>query len=160
LGALVRRLYLGKVRSAEIGAELRAQYDRFLDLVGRPPSLVNSHHHVQVFPPIGDILVQVLEKQRPLPYVRRVLEPWRPLLRVPGARLKRALLSVVGRRNARRQQEAGFPGNDWLAGITDPPWVHDPRHLTRWLTCVPGRVVELTCHPGHLDITLLGRDAS
>src|SRR5262249_7361699 len=99
LGALVRRLYLGKVRSAEIGAELRAQYDRFLDLVGRPPSLVNSHHHVQVFPPIGDILVQVLEKQRPLPYVRRVLEPWRPLLRVPGARLKRALLSVVGRRN-------------------------------------------------------------
>ena len=52
----------------------------------------------------------------------------------------------------------GFPGNDWLAGITDPRWVRDPDFFARWLTRVPGRVVELACHPGHPDPTLLGRD--
>jgi predicted glycoside hydrolase/deacetylase ChbG (UPF0249 family) len=160
LGTLVRRLALGRVRATDIAAELRAQYRRFLDLVGKPPAAVNSHHHVQVFPPVGDVLLEVLGEQWPRPYLRRVQEPWSMLARVPGARLKRGFLSLMGRWNARRQCRAGFPGNDWLAGVTDPPCVADPHYLTRWLTRVPGRVVELTCHPGHLDTALDGRDGS
>jgi predicted glycoside hydrolase/deacetylase ChbG (UPF0249 family) len=160
LEALSRRLALRRVRAAEIEAELRAQYRRFLDLIGQPPAAVNSHHHVQVFPPVGDILLRVLGEQRPRPYVRRVREPWTMLARVPGARLKRGFLSLAGRWNARQQRRAGFPGNDWLAGVTDPPCVADPDYLTRWLARIPGRVVELTCHPGHLDTTLDGRDGS
>jgi predicted glycoside hydrolase/deacetylase ChbG (UPF0249 family) len=160
LGRLIRRLCLGRVRAVEIEAELGAQYRRFLDLVGQPPCTVNSHHHVQVFPPIGDILLRVLDGQQPRPYFRRVQEPWSMLGRIPGARLKRAFLSLMGRRLGRRQRQAGFPGNDWLAGITDPPCVNDPDYLIRWLARVPGRVVELTCHPGHLDTTLAGRDGS
>jgi predicted glycoside hydrolase/deacetylase ChbG (UPF0249 family) len=160
LGALLRRLSLGRARAAEIEAELGAQYRRFLDLVGQPPSVVNSHHHIQVFPPVGAVLLRVLADQRPRPYVRRVQEPWSMLARVPGARFKRAILSLMGRWHARRQRAAGFPGNDWLAGVTNPPCVGDPDYLTRWLSRVPGRVVELTCHPGHLDTTLDGRDGS
>jgi predicted glycoside hydrolase/deacetylase ChbG (UPF0249 family) len=160
LGQLVRRLARRQVRAAEIEAEFRAQYRRFLDLVGRPPALVNSHHHVQVFPPVGAALHRVLAEQRPLPYLRRVREAWTMLARVPGARGKRALLALLGRREARRQGRAGFPGNDWLAGVTDPPYVADPDYLVRWLTRIPGRVVELTCHPGHLDTTLIGRDCT
>ena len=60
----------------------------------------------------------------------------------------------------RRQRQAGFPGNDWLVGISDPVHVADPDFLVRWLRHVPGRVVELMCHPGHPDGTLLGRDAT
>jgi hypothetical protein len=82
------------------------------------------------------------------------------LLRVPGARLKRAFLSWFGRRQGRRKDRLGFPGNDWLAGITDPRWVEDDDFLVRWLSRVPGEVVELTCHPGHLDPTLVGRDCT
>jgi predicted glycoside hydrolase/deacetylase ChbG (UPF0249 family) len=160
LGTLIRRLALGRVRAAEVEAEFRAQYHRFLDLVGGPPTVVNSHHHVQVFPPVGDVLLRVLGGQRPRPYVRRVQEPWSMLARVPGARIKRVFLSLIGRWNARRQRRAGFPGNDWLAGVTDPPCVADPDYLRRWLARVPGRVVELTCHPGHLDTSLDGRDGS
>jgi predicted glycoside hydrolase/deacetylase ChbG (UPF0249 family) len=160
LGALLGRLCRGHVRPEEIEAELRAQYQRFLDLVGQPPAAVNSHHHVQVFPPVGNALLRVLDGQRPRPYLRRVQEPWSMLARVPGARLKRGFLSFLGRRQAARQQQAGFPGNDWLAGVTDPPRVAAADYLTRWLASVPGRVVELTCHPGHLDTTLDGRDGS
>jgi predicted glycoside hydrolase/deacetylase ChbG (UPF0249 family) len=160
LGGLVRRLCRGQVRPAEIETELRAQYWRFIDLAGHPPAVVNSHHHVQVFPPVGAILRRLLAEQRPLPYLRRVQEPWGMLARVPGARLKRAFLTLLGRRDAEQCRRAGFPGNDWLAGITDPPWVADPDYLVRWLTRIPGRVVELTCHPGHLDTTLVGRDCT
>ncbi len=78
--------------------------------------------------------------------------------RVRGSRVKRLLLSTLGRRQSRRQAERGFPGSDWLAGVTDPPWVRDPLFHRRWLARVPGRVVELVCHPGFEDTTLLGRD--
>lgn len=156
LGRFVGRLLFGKVRGSEIEAELRAQYGRFHDLVGQPPTVVNSHHHVQVFPRVGARLIELLRRR--LPYVRRVQEPWPMLGRIPGARCKRAFLSLLGRHNARLQKQAGFPGNDWLAGITDPPHVADAEFLVRWLTRLPGDVVELTCHPGYRDKTLLGRD--
>ncbi len=82
------------------------------------------------------------------------------IARIPGARIKRGLLSLLGRRDARQSARAGHPGNDWLAGVTDPACVHDPEYLSRWIGRVPGRVVELACHPGHRDETLVGRDCT
>jgi len=143
LGQFIRRSLLKRLRTSEIQAELHAQFCRFLDLVGRPPTLVNSHHHVQVFSPVGEILCEILSQRRPLPFVRRIREPWRALIHVPGARRKRLVLSLLGWRDRRRQRKLGFLGNDWLAGITDPPWVADPRFLSRWLSKILGNVVEL-----------------
>ena len=159
-GSFLRRVLLRQIVAAEIEAELQAQYKRFQVLVGRPPAAVNAHHHVQVIPPIGRMLEDLLRQQRPRPYFRRVREPWSMLMRVSGGRGKRTLLSVLGSWAARRQKRAGFPGNDWLAGITNPPCVAEPDFLTRWLRRVPGEVVELTCHPGFRDTTLIGRDCN
>jgi predicted glycoside hydrolase/deacetylase ChbG (UPF0249 family) len=158
LGQFIKRMFLGRIVSAEIEAELRAQYQRFCELLGRPPTLVNAHQHCNLFHPVGSILLDILQRARPLPYVRRIREPWRMLLRVPGARKKRAFLGFLGKPLARIQEHKGFPGNDWLAGITDPPWVKDAQFFTRWLSHVPGDLVELSCHPGHADPTLIGRD--
>jgi predicted glycoside hydrolase/deacetylase ChbG (UPF0249 family) len=160
LGRFMLRALAGRIRADEVRAEMQAQYRRFHDLLGRPPMLVNSHQHVQLLPPVGGVLLQMLGRCRRLPYVRCVRESWPLLARIPGARLKRAFLSVLGRRQARRQRRIGFPGNDWLAGITNPPCVDDPRFLTRWLSRVPGQVVELACHPGYFDSTLVGRDCT
>lgn len=160
LGSFIRRACLGQIRPDEVRTELRAQYGRFHDLLGHPPTVVNSHQHAQVFASVGPVLLEVLGRSKRLPYLRRVREPWSMLARIPGARLKRAFLSALGRRDARRQDQAGFPGNHWLAGITDPPCVEDEEFLVRWLTSVPGTVVELACHPGHHDPTLIGRDCS
>jgi predicted glycoside hydrolase/deacetylase ChbG (UPF0249 family) len=158
LRQFLTRLLLKRIRAGDVECELRAQYDRFLDLVGRPPVVVNSHQHTALFPPVGRVLRDVLARRRPVPYLRRVREPWRMLLRIPGARVKRTVLTVLGRVQARRQEGMGLPGNDWLAGITDPPWVRDDRFFVRWLERVPGREVELACHPGYWDPTLIGRD--
>src|SRR5438094_5371527 len=53
LPRLFARLAAGRIRRDEVRAELQAQYDRFLDLTGQPPALVNGHHHVHVLPRIG-----------------------------------------------------------------------------------------------------------
>jgi predicted glycoside hydrolase/deacetylase ChbG (UPF0249 family) len=160
LGLFLTRVLLGRIRAEEVRAELRAQYRRFHDLVGHAPAIVNSHQHTALFEPVGRALLDLLGRRQRLPYLRRVREPWSMLAAVPGARLKRGLLSALGRRQARRQERLGFPGNDWLAGITDPPCVADGNFLARWLTRVPGRVVELACHPGYYDATLVGRDCT
>lgn len=160
LATFLKRLLLGWIAAADIEAELRAQYQRFEELVGQRPRLVNTHHHLAVFPPVGDILLHILGQARPLPYVRRLREPWRLLWQIPGARGKRTLLNSLGRLLSRRQQQQGFPGNDWLAGITDPATLTDPHFFAHWLCRLPGEVVELTCHPGHRDPTLFGRDGS
>lgn len=155
------RLYLHQICPRQIEIELHAQYDRFLELVGHAPALVNSHQHISLFPPVGSILRRVLKtRSTPLPYLRRVREPWSMLVRITGARKKRTLLTLLGRREARHQERDGFPGNDWLAGITNPPHVRDPDFFARWLARVPGRIVELACHPGRGDATLIGRDCT
>ena len=160
------RLVLGRVRLEEVRAELRAQYDRFVALTGQAPALVNGHHHIQVFPGIGAVLLDVLGRQRPLPYVRRVRETLPLLAAIPRARCKRLILSTLGRRFVQRQLRGGFPGNDYLTGITDARGLTRLRGgkeeslLVSWLRQVSGRVVEFLCHPGYADATLAGRDAA
>jgi predicted glycoside hydrolase/deacetylase ChbG (UPF0249 family) len=158
LKQFVRRWLRGGLNAAEIASELAAQLERFAELVGHLPTVVNTHQHVGVFAPVGEILLSVLEQRRCFPYVRRVREPWSVLWSVPGARIKRTVLNVQGRRVARSQEARQFAGNDWLAGVTDPKWIKDPNFFARWLQAVPGDVVELMCHPGYLDAMLLGRD--
>ncbi|HMF17613.1 MAG TPA: ChbG/HpnK family deacetylase [Gemmataceae bacterium] len=160
LGSFIRRWWRGDLCPREIEAELLAQYQRFHELVGHAPTVINSHQHTQLFPPVGEILLKLLAQVRPIPYLRRIREPYRMLLRIPGARLKRSFLSFLGRRHARQQDQHGFPGNQWLAGTSDPRWVEDSRFFTRWLSRVPGSIVELACHPGYLDTTLIGRDCT
>jgi len=160
LGTFLKRLLRGKLVRNEIEAEFRAQLRRFIELVGYPPSNVNAHHHVHIFGPIGDALRTVLADLNPKPHIRRVVEPWRTLARIPGARVKRYALSVFGRRAGHRQTAAGFPPTDWVLGVTDPPYVKNPQFFQRWLKAAPGQTVELTCHPGYLDATLDGRDGS
>jgi chitin disaccharide deacetylase len=158
LNGFLRRWSLGGLNAQELERELAAQLERFRDLVGYLPTVVNTHQHVGVFAPVGDILMKVLKDRGCRPYLRRVREPLGSLLGVPGARVKRALLNLQGRRLAKRQEKEEFPGNDWLAGITDPPWVKNADFFRRWLHAVPGQQVELMCHPGYQDPTLLGRD--
>jgi predicted glycoside hydrolase/deacetylase ChbG (UPF0249 family) len=127
-------------------------------MTGHAPAFVNAHQHVNLFPPVGAILRSLLATQRPRPYLRRVREPMRLMGRLSGARCKRAGLTLLGRREARRQERAGFPGADWLAGIGSPCAV--PGFLLTRLEHTPGRLVELMCHPGWPDPTLEGRDVT
>lgn len=160
LRAFLQRWALGRLRAEEVAAEWHAQYDRFAALTGGPPALVTTHQHVQVLPPVGKLLLDVLARQRPRPYVRRVVESWSMLACIPGAWVKRGFLTLLGRRHAAEQTARGFPGNDCLIGVTNPHWVRDRDYLARRLRHASGEVVELVTHPGYFDPTLAGRDCT
>jgi predicted glycoside hydrolase/deacetylase ChbG (UPF0249 family) len=160
LGAFLARLYLGQITAQEVAAELAAQLARYLDLTGRPPAFVNGHQHLHIFPVVGAALRQLLTRQQPKPFLRRVGESFAIWCGVPGARFKRLCLSLLGRAAARRQVAAGFPGADCLLGVTDPRWVEDVRFFRRWLRHARGELVELMVHPGFRDETLIGRDCT
>ena len=160
LGRFLLRAKLGRIDSAEMDRELRAQLERFIELTGSAPRLVNFHHHLHVFSPVDRVLLRILSELRPRPYLRRVLETPGALLRVPGGRLKRIFLSWHGWRFRNALKAAELPTNDTLAGISTPKSVLDPVYLERWIGRVRGDVVELTCHPGHRDETLIGRDCT
>jgi predicted glycoside hydrolase/deacetylase ChbG (UPF0249 family) len=160
LDGFLKRWFLGMLDPKEIEVELRLQLQRFTDLVGHPPLFVNCHQHVGLFAPVGEILLRILSELSIKPYMRRIQEPWPALRSLPGARLKRAFLGWLGRRMSRMQESHGFPGNEWLAGITKPDCVLDPDFFTQWLLSMSGDVVELMCHPGRLDPTLVGRDCT
>jgi predicted glycoside hydrolase/deacetylase ChbG (UPF0249 family) len=158
LGTFMKKLFFGRLRVDEIAAELEAQLTRYTELVGQRPRLVNSHQHIGIFVPVGPILLSLLSRHQPRAYLRQVREPWSLIWSIKGARKKRSFLNMHGRWMGRRQEALGFPGNDWLGGITDPPWVRQHDFFEAWLRAIPGQTVELSCHPGYLDETLLGRD--
>ncbi len=159
LSKFLARACLGKIQVADVVAEWQAQYRRFVELIGRPPALVNSHQHVSLFPPCDSALLQILGAENARPYLRRVVERAPVIARIPGARIKRTALTLLGRRAARRATANGFPGCDWLAGVTDHECVADERFWHRWLGNIgPTGSVEICCHPGNRDETLIGRD--
>ncbi len=160
LGRFLYRSALGKINSTQVEHELRAQLERFIRLTGSAPRLVNFHHHLHVFPPVDRVVLQILSELEPRPYLRRVTERFGVLCRVPGGRLKRLFLTWHGRRCGPALANANLPTNDTLAGISTPKSVLDPDYLRRWIRLVQGDVVELTCHPGHRDQTLVGRDCT
>jgi predicted glycoside hydrolase/deacetylase ChbG (UPF0249 family) len=152
------RLLLGRIRPEHVRRELAAQLARYRDLTGEVPAFVNAHQHVNLFGHVGAVLRDVLRPLGPGLFLRRVVEPWRTFACVPGARVKRGVLALLGHRQACRQAREGFVGADGMAGITDPIWVKNSAFFDRWLSRMPGDVVELMCHPGHFDDTLVGRD--
>jgi chitin disaccharide deacetylase len=159
LGDFLKRVLLRKLSYDDILREWRAQYRRFVDMVGSPPPVVNSHQHVSLFPPAENALFDLLAEEGHRPYLRRVVEPFRPLIRIPGARIKRSVLSVLGHRVARRAAARGLPGCGQLIGVTDPDCVTDADFWTRWIRLADRKFdVEICCHPGYSDATLEGRD--
>jgi predicted glycoside hydrolase/deacetylase ChbG (UPF0249 family) len=102
---------------AAVGAEVRRQLDRFRELVGRPPTHLDSHQHVHTRPGLAALFVAVADEHR-LP------------LRATCSRA-RYCGSFYG------QTESGEPLPD-LVRVA---------HLTTVITTLPEGVTELACHP-------------
>lgn len=159
LQGFLKRWCLRQFNPCELQAELEAQRQRFIELTGQAPQIAAGHHHIQLFPPMGRIILDLLDRSAtPRPYVRRLGEPWRQWLNVRGARVKRTLLHVLGQRFGHLCRRRGFPGNDNFIGLACSSWVKKFDFFTRWLHHAEGQWIELMCHPGYPDSTLAGRD--
>lgn len=104
--------------SAAVRAEIDSQVERFCELVGRPPTHLDSHQHVHRDEPVRSLLLKVAAR-----------------LQVP-----------VREQTGSVRYEGGFygqgaEGEPWPEGISR-------RHLLALLAGLPDGLTELGCHPG------------
>jgi chitin disaccharide deacetylase len=103
---------------AAVGAEVAAQIERFMSLVGRAPTHIDSHQHVHREEPLRGIVAA---------HAHRLGVPVREL--TPGIRYEGGFYGQSGR------------GEPYPQGIS-------PDALCALVEALPPGVVELGCHPG------------
>ena len=132
-GVFVRdpRRAAARAETREVRAEVEAQVERFEKLVKRRPTHLDTHHHVGLYPPVRDVVLQVA----------------------------RALGIPVRSQDAEartRARSAGLRTTDHFFGESGPDAYWSlPRTLTM-LRALPGGVSEFMCHPGWFDADLGG----
>jgi len=141
---LLQLLLLAGVRALPLQAiavEWRAQWDAFVDAVGRAPDFIDGHQHVHHLPGVREL---ILSRLRPGVAVRSTGRP-----QGPGFAFKRAVIAATGGRRLSALLECqGRAHNDVLVGVYDfrRP---DYRALVRgWLRFLPLHGALLFCHPG------------
>ncbi|HEV8670751.1 MAG TPA: ChbG/HpnK family deacetylase [Candidatus Limnocylindria bacterium] len=147
LPAFTRRLLTGRVRPAELAAELRAQTARARSW-GVSALAWDSHRHVHLMPPVA-LVVGHVARELGVRWVRRAR----------GPRL-RAQLKTASLHAASLVSELAF------RGIRGPSWYVDlTSHRPRLdgagvaLLAAYGGLGELSAHPGYVDDDLRDRDA-
>lgn len=149
-GAFARGYLRGRIRPADIRAELRAQIERVLDH-GLRVTHLDSHQHVHALPGVAG-LVLGLSARYGIPFVRAPVEPWRvdwppslhALFRLAGAAALRTCWTLA------RLAQPGHVRSRPLRflGFTEGGRLNDARLRRLLLTLRPGRAYELMCHPG------------
>ena len=152
-GELLRRVQLGRIRSADITLELEAQLARMKEL-GVDPSHVDSHQHVHMAPGVFRAMLDIL-RQRALPV--RTVSPPSAILRASWRRPSKLAKHLLNRWSAERRHGSALPTNHTLVSIHDLPdgRVPDSGSVYRELLehCGDG-VVELMVHPYRKDEVL------
>lgn len=133
LASWARLLSPGKVER-----ELRAQFEKFLEVWGSPPAFIDGHEHVHVLPVVRDVVLKLRDVYAPRAWVRNVSDPG-----IAREGLTGAVLAVLGWRFGRLLRARGIPCNPRLRAI---------RRLAVAGHLGPGTLVY--CHPGFPDETL------
>jgi chitin disaccharide deacetylase len=112
--------------ASHVRAEVEAQIARFEKLVGRPPTHLDSHHHVGLHPPVRDVVLDVARA-----------------LRLP-VRSQDAAARV-------RARSAGLRTTDHFFGEAGPGAYWSAARTLAMLRALPAGVSEFMAHPGRFD---------
>jgi predicted glycoside hydrolase/deacetylase ChbG (UPF0249 family) len=110
----------------EVRAEAEAQIERFETLVGRPPTHIDTHHHVGLHAPVRDVVLDVA----------------------------RALGVAVRSQDAAarsRARSAGLRTTDHFFGESGPDAYWSAGRTLAHLRALPPGASEFMCHPGRFD---------
>ncbi len=130
-GRFVRdpRLAAARARRRDVEAEVEAQVERFLTVLGRRPTHLDSHHHVGLHPPVDEVILAA---------ARRLGVPVRSQ-------------NAPARARARA---AGLRTPDHFAGESGPGPYWTPARTLAHLRRLPPGVTEFMTHPGLFDDAL------
>jgi predicted glycoside hydrolase/deacetylase ChbG (UPF0249 family) len=127
-GAFVRdpRRAAAGAAAHEVRAEAEAQVERFEKLLGRRPTHIDTHHHVGLYPPVRDVVLEVA--------------------RARGVAVRSQ--DAVARTRAR---SAGVRTTDHFFGEAGPDAYWSSARTLAHLRALPPGVSEFMCHPGRFD---------
>jgi predicted glycoside hydrolase/deacetylase ChbG (UPF0249 family) len=130
-GHFVRDARRAAARAAlrDVEAEVEAQVERFLGLLKRAPTHLDSHHHVGLYGPVADVLLDT---------ARRLGVPVRSQ-------------NAAARGRAR---SAGLRTTDHFFGESGPDAYWTPARTLRHLRELPAGASEFMTHPGWCDAAL------
>ncbi len=146
LSVFTRRLFTGRVRPAELAAELRAQMTRARSW-GVPALALDSHRHVHLMPPVA-LVVGRVGRDMGVRWVRRA--------RAPRLRLQVKAVSLHAASLASDIALRGIGGPSWYVDLTSQRPRLDAAGVA--LLAAHGGLGELSAHPGYVDDDLRQRD--
>jgi len=156
VGSALAAGLLRRYRREALTVEIATQVAAFVSAFGHAPDFVDGHQHAQVFPQIGDAVLEVVKAVVPDAWVRQCG-------RAPQARRRRdrkaALLDRLSARFVRRAAAAGVRTNPAFAGT------YDFHAGLDFASLFPGFLEGLPegglvmCHPGYPDAELAGLDS-
>jgi len=123
----------GRLPLDEIEQELECQFTRFLELFGRPPTHIDSHHHVHMIPQIFPI-VEAFAKQKNIP------------IRIDRDAVKKDSIELKGARSSQ-----GFDSTFYGDEITESLFLNTLDNAIKR----DERSLEIMCHPSFIDSTIL-----
>jgi len=118
----------------EIARELDCQYHRFVDLFGREPTHIDSHHHVHMIPQIFS-LVAGFAKSKGL-----------------AMRIDRSLVALHQLDDCGVRSSDGFASEFYGEAISDSLFLQTLDKST----AQGERSLEVMCHPAFIDNTIMG----
>ncbi|WP_308515713.1 ChbG/HpnK family deacetylase [Sphingomonas flavescens] len=142
--AFLRRLPIGA-----IGSEVNAQFERFEEVMGRPPDFVDGHQHVHFLPGIRRVVIEATSRRAPRAWLRTCEDKLWRILRRPF-RVKSLVNALQAAGFARAARRAGLRCNDSFAGFYDfrsPFQLLLPRFFT-----ARGQFHLVICHPGDTEL--------
>lgn len=139
LSVFTRRLFTGRVRAAELAAELRAQTARARSW-GVPALAWDSHRHVHLMPPVA-VVVGHVARDLGVRWVRRGRAPrLRPQVKIASLHAASVISELALR---------GIGGPSWYVDLTSQRPRLDAAGVA--LLAAYGGLGELSAHPGYVD---------
>jgi len=150
LSELLIKTHLSSLKLSLIGREFNAQFDKFVQVMGRLPDFIDGHQHVHQFPVIRQVILDFYE-QRLRGSGVSVRSTW-PTISLFPYQFKAKVLSVTGGKALHLQlKKRAIPHNRYFAGIYDFAKEAHYRTLFRsWLDLASDNTL-IMCHPGEPD---------
>lgn len=149
---LIMRSLLHRLDAPDIRAEIRAQLDRFEQVIGRPPAFVDGHQHVHQLPVIRrELLAELAYRHHGAwPWLRSTrIGPWASRGGHGQTRIKALCIDMLGATAFDAMvRRKGFAQNQRLLGVYD--FKGGPERYRRlmaaWIGSA-GNADLLMCHP-------------
>jgi chitin disaccharide deacetylase len=151
LAAMARRALLRLLQPESLAGEIASQLAAFQAAFDRAPDYVDGHHHIHVFPQIGEAVLRAVKDAAPNAWVRQC---GRTASRRRFADAKALVLDGLSRRFRRLADASGVRTNPAFAGAYAFNAHADfARLFPSFLDGMPDGGV-IMCHPGVVDAEL------